>query len=668
MRQMRVEDSLAAARSAKSRGEFGEAERIYRGILAADAGNGEAMHGLAVVLAQAGKWAEAETWWDAAVGREPGRAEWVYHRGLVKLHLGKLAEAREAFGRMVEIEPGFPDGYNCLGVVLKRTGEVATAVQCYRKALELNPTFPEAANNLGVALKELGRNDEAVEAFRRALEARTDYAEAMCNLGDALRLVGRVKEAVAVLRRAAELKPDVAEIWYNLGAALQHDGQKQNAAGAYRKALDLRPAFWEALNNLGNVLHATGDFEGATRAYERALAIRGDAAVLHNNLGRALKEVGRLDEAVAEYRRAVALRGDFTDALTNLGNALVQNGEIDAAIEAYERAVATPGGLGSGDRWSASEQEFNARWNYAMALLLRGEFERGWRMYEVRNRRNGPGLRAEFGERMWSGEELRGTTILLLEEQGLGDTIHFVRYAPMLAARDANVVLRCPAALKTLMEGQTGFDEVVVPGEAIPTFDFYCPLMSLPYHFKTKAESIPANVPYLTSDPDRVRQWARELEGCDGRLRVGLVWAGNPKYVNDRDRSMPFSAIETLADVKGVAWFSLQKGARAADVRNVPSRIAISDLSDRLKDFAETAAVIANLDLVISVDTAVAHLAGALGKPVWTLLPRVPDWRWQLERDDSPWYPTMRLFRQKAWGDWEGLMAEVAKNLGDVTR
>jgi tetratricopeptide (TPR) repeat protein len=663
MDEIEISNAVSAAQSAHASGCFEEAESIYRAILASSPQHAGALHGLALLAAQSGDFQRAGRMLMDALGHEPRQVEWFYQLGLVQLQQRNLSDAAAALQQVVTLEPEFPDAHNTLGVVMKQQGDVQAAIECYRHALTLNPTFPEAANNLGVALKELGRHDEAIEAFSRALAGRPDYPEALSNLADVLRATSRTDQAIQALRRAADLRPDSPEIHYNLGFALQDDGRGDEAIAAYRKALALRPDYAEALNNLGNVLHEQGEFEEAIAAYESAIALRPDVADVHNNLGRALKEVGRLDDAIAAYQCAIELRADLKDAQNNLGNALVAKGDTDAAIRAYERAVESD----AGPLAARPDRELDATWNYALALLLFGDFERGWELYEVRNRKKASMLRPDLANKLWDGTDLAGRRILLLGEQGLGDTIHFFRYASMVARRGGKIILHCQPPLRPLLERQTGIDEVVVEGQPLPDFDVCCPLMSLPHIFKTTSDSIPATVPYILPDPDRVSRWADRLaELTDVRPRVGLVWAGNPGYGNDRNRSIPFSTMAPLANVKGVTFVSLQKGTSSRDSQNAPPGMHLINLTDQLTDFAETAALVANLDLVIAVDTAVTHLAGAIAKPTWTLLPFAPDWRWQLARPDSPWYPTMRLFRQTTRAHWDPVIQKVKELLSEL--
>jgi Flp pilus assembly protein TadD len=541
-------------------------------------------------------------------------------------------------------------------------------------------------NNLGTAIQEQGKLDEAIKYYRDAVAARPNYAEALSNLANALRLKDQPTEAIETLKRAAAIRPDIPEIHYNLGLALQSNRQFDEAAGAYRQALALRPQYPDAFNNLGNVLEETGQFEEAIGIYREVLKLRPDLPEAHNNLATALKQTGQLDEATAEYRQAIMLRPNFVEAHSNLGNALGEAGLLDEAESTFQKALAI------------QPDYHEAAWNLGLLRLLQGDFERGWKAYEARNHlamRLTPSEETKrvFRESLWQGEELHGRRILLLGEQGLGDTLQFIRYATLVASRGGRVLLYCQPRLRKLLTGQIGIEQVVPIGEELPAFDFCCPLMSLPYVFGTREGTIPANVPYLRADPALVDVWRKRVEaanedmetrrrGCahastnllaasprlrvsaSSPLRVGLVWAGNPTYRNDRNRSIPLAALSPLESVPGVRFFSLQKGEASKQAQNPPAGMETIDWTSELNDLSDTAALVQNLDLVISVDTAVAHLAGALAKPVWLLLPLTPDWRWMLGRSDTPWYPTMRLFRQPRRGDWQTPIDQIAAEVG----
>jgi len=390
-----------------------------------------------------------------------------------------------------------------------------------------------------------------------------------------------------------------------------------------------------------------GHPDDAIHLIGRAIGLK-PSAEAHSNLGVALREKGRLDEAIDAHRLALALKPDYADAWRNLGVALNAKGLFDEAMSAFERAV------------EIKPDFADVHFNLGVLRLLRGDFQNGWPEYEWRWKLQSQLTSRPQGPGQWDGSELGGQTILLYGEQGIGDTLQFIRYVPLVVARGGRVIVECPRELASLFEAFAGIERVVVTGEPRPRFDQHCALLSLPRVFSTQIDSIPAEIPYVKADPRLVEQWQRR-SGPKQDVRVGLAWAGRPTHRNDRYRSIAFSELAPLWSQKGIEFYSLQKGPAAQ--QRPPDGTRWVDWTDDLHDFAQTAALIENLDLVITVDTSVAHLAGAMGKPVWVLLPFVPDWRWLLNREDSPWYPTARLFRQNAISDWQGVINSVVGRL-----
>jgi Flp pilus assembly protein TadD len=488
-----------------------------------------------------------------------------------------------------------------------------------------------------------------VAAYEQVLRLWPDHPEVLTNLGVALAVQGRWDEAVASYRKALALKPAFPDAWSNLGRALAALGRAEEAAASFQNAVNLRPGDPEALASLGNALREQGKLDQAEARYQEALRLRPDYAEVRNNLGSVFQEQGKLDEAAASYRDAARIRPAFVEALTNLGTVLREKGRPDEAAASYEEAL----------RLRPDYAE--AHLNLGLTRLLLGDFERGWAGYEWRRRARALPEHPS-GRPRWDGSPLEGKAILLVAEQGLGDTIQFVRYAPMVRERGGVVLLECPPSLRSLLADAPGVDRVVVPGERTPEFAVQAPLPGLPGILGTTWESIPAPVPYLRADPDRVRLWRRELVDPPG-FRVGIVWRGHPKHPGDRRRSIPLECLAPLGELPGVRLVSLQKGPGSEQLDGRDWRRSILDVGRRLDDFADTAAVLANLDLLIACDTAVAHLAGALGVPAWVALPFDPDWRWLLGRDDSPWYPSLRLFRQDRPGEWDDVFGRIMREL-----
>ncbi len=506
-----------------------------------------------------------------------------------------------------------------------------------------------------------------VEAARRhqlgALDAAAVVCEQVLTLDprqpDALHLLGIIAHqrgddarARVLIERAIRRNPRNGSYYNSLGVTLLGLGRCTEAAGAFRRALNVDPSHAEAHNNLGNVMMREGRADKAVVSYRRALAARPGYAVGHNNLGSALRALGRLEEAAAAYREALAQAPGYVGAICNLGRVLQEQARYTEALAHFDRALAI------------DPEHAESHANRGILLLLLGRFAEGWEEYEWRWRVPGfTGKPLDSGTPYWGGSDFAGRTLLVRAEQGLGSAIQFVRYLPIVAARGGQVVLECPRPLLRLFRGlaSSGLVDLVVKGETSPACDVQAPLMSLPRIVGTETATIPATVPYLNTDPMLDEHWRQRLAKWP-RPRVGLVWAGNPHHENDANRSMPAAALTPLVKRHGIALFSLQVGADRQDqawLQHGP----LHDLSAELGDFADTAAALGHLDLLISVDTAAAHLAGALGRPVWLLLPFVPEWRWMLARDDSPWYPTMRLFRQATPGDWAELMMRVVAAL-----
>jgi len=463
--------------------------------------------------------------------------------------------------------------------------------------------------------------------------------------------------------RPSPPRADVDALVRNALAHLEA-GRGDEAERLLYRALALQPESAEIHNNLGNVLRSAGRLDVAIEAYRSAIALAPGLAEAHFNLGLAILRRGDAPGARQCFRAALQARPGLADAHLNLGFLLEEEGDHAGAIAAYRGAIAADPGL------------VEAHVNLGMQLLLRGEYAEGWAEYEWRLRYpeySGADLAKSAGR--WDGAALAGRSILLDAEQGFGDAIQFLRYVPLVAERGGRVLVRCAHELAALAASVPGVAATIPRGGSLPPFDAYCPLPSLPLVFGTSFETIPARVPYLRADPEQAERWKQRLAGDTAQCRIGLVWASQSKHRTAADKSLPLAALAPLAAMAGVRFYGLQKGEAASQAKHPPAGMRIENLSDELRDFSDTAAAVANLDLVISVDTAVAHLAGAMGRPAWTLLKFAPDWRWLLEREDSPWYPTMRLFRQQKPADWSpvidalvGALPRFAAEVGRAAR
>jgi tetratricopeptide (TPR) repeat protein len=592
---------------------------------------------------------EAETLYRDIIAVEPNHFDALHLCGVLMHQRGRPVDALALIVRALRANDRAAPAHSNHGIVLAALERYDEALASYQRALTLKPGYAEAFYNRGNALAALGRNDEALASFEQAVALRGDYRDALINRSQLLHRLGRSSEALPGLARAIALKSDAAVLALrgNINYAM---GSYAAALADYERVIELRPQAAQMHNNRGNALRELGRHHDALESFARALALKPDYAKAFNNRGNALVELNRPAEALADYERALALKQDFADALVNRGNALRYLGRADEALASFNAAIALRPELAE------------AHWNKGLTCLSLGDFDNGWRGYEWRWRRGHTMPPRDFAQPQWRGEDIAGKTILLHAEQGFGDTIQFVRYAPLVAAKGATVILEAPDSLMPLLDGFDGVAATDAHGRALPPFDLHCPLMSLPLAFGTTLATIPENGPYLRVPAERLEKWRSRLAALTGK-RVGLVWSGKPAHKNDRNRCIPLSLLTPLLSVTGVGFVSLQQDYREADRTALANYLQLLRLERELTDFADTAAVVAALDLVIAVDTAVAHLAGTMGKPVWILLSHVLDWRWLLERPDSPWYPSARLYRQPASGDWGSVIARLAQDL-----
>jgi tetratricopeptide (TPR) repeat protein len=596
---------------------------------------------------QEGRAAEAEAAYRAVLAHDPYEPMAPALLGTLLLRDGRASDALPFLKRAIEIRPDDPETHLAYANALLSAEKPADAVAHYRLLLERWPQKAAAWSNLAEALRSQGEHETALAAAERALQLLPALANAHLARGNALLALGQAADAEDSYRAALVADPTLAAAHASLGAALIVLGRFAEAAAAADRALEAQPKLAEARFVLGSALRAQGDREGAIAAFETTVRIdpRHERAWL--NLGNALVEADRFEEADTAYRVAIALKADFAEAHSSLGCLLSRQGRLDEALVEFDRAI------------SIRPDYAEAHWNQGFALLLAGAFARGWEKYEWRKRHDRfantfPALEGPA----WEGEDIAGKRILVYAEQGLGDSLQFVRYAALLAERGAEVILACDPLLIPLLQRARGVSAAVPKSRHLPSYDLWVDQMSLPRIFRTELENITAAGPYLAADPARVAAWKAILP--TGR-KIGVVWAGNPGHSNDMRRSMPVEMLRPLLSLPGTSLVSLQVGAAARDARKLGPEVI--DVSSKLVDFAETAALVANLDLVVAVDTAVAHLAGALGTPTRVLIPHAPDWRWMLAREDTPWYNSMRLLRQPKPGDWESPIAKLMAEL-----
>lgn len=676
---------LQAAVCAHQQGQYAQAQAGYESVLRIEPCNFDALHLLGVIALQTKNFNQSLRLISRALELNPKVAVAHSNLGNVLLELGRRQDAVASYERAIALNPNYADAHYNRGVALLALGDAAGAIVSFDRVIGLLPAHAMAHFNRGVAHQELKRHAEAVADYDRAIALQATYADAHCNRGNALAALERWEEALASYDAALALLPGYAQVHCNRGNVLKQVRRYAEALASYDGALALAPDRVAAHVGRGEVCHALGRLSEALGSFERALSLQADhaAAVFHR--GNVLMELQRHDEAAACFERAATLLPDDAQALISLacayrrlgcwqealsaceralaldpqrvaahynrGNLLLDRLHVDQALTSYERAV------------QLQADHVEAQWNASLCRLLQGDFERGWPAYECRWKRTGVAMSSrERKAPLWLGQEdVCGTTVLLHAEQGLGDTLQFCRYAPLLAQQGARVVLEAPRALIGILGSLNGVHQLVAEGDALPAFDWHCPLLSLPLAFGTRLDTIPATTPYLRAAPDKRRAWRERLREAGGP-RLGLVWAGNATHGNDHHRSI---ALQALLPALRAGWavFSLQKELRPGDQELLSRCEHVVHLGHDLQDFSDTAAVLEHMDLVVCVDTSVAHLGGALGVRTWVLLPYSPDWRWLLNRSDSPWYPSMRLYRQTAPQSWDGVLRQLSDDL-----
>jgi tetratricopeptide (TPR) repeat protein len=599
-------------------GELDQAQQAYQDILKCSPDHFDALHLLGVLRHQQNRSAEALELLEAALRRFPSSADALSNRGIVLKGLERYEEALASCNSALLIKPDHIDALSNRAQVLLRLQRFAEALESADAALALKPSHIPALNNRGYALVKLDRLPEAVETFKRVLSNRPNDLDALYDLGNALQLLGKPQEALA----------------------------------SYAQVLARKPDRIDAVNNSGVVLQKLERFEESLSRFEQALAIAPNFAEAHSNRGNVLLRLGRPEEALDAYDKALAVKSSFVTARNNRATALVALNRHHEAIDEFNLALTAHPGL--------AEVEFNR----SLALIALGDFREGWRGFESRwGQEHWAGKRRNFTQPLWLGEQpIAGKTILLHNEQGYGDAIQFARYAPLVAAQGARVVLEVHPPLKALMSAIARVSDVVATDEPLPAFDIHCPLMSLPLAFATKVATIPASVPYLWPPAERIEKWKNRV-APGGARKIGIVWAGSAVHRNNHNRSIALTQFGRMLSTPDLRFVCLQKDLNEADLEVLHGFGGVELLGDEVADFADTAAIIAMLDLVVSVDTSVAHLAGALGRPVWVLLPFSADYRWMLDREDSPWYPSARLLRQPRVGDWDSVLERVQTEL-----
>lgn len=569
------------------------------------------------------------------------------------LAAGQLDEAIATCQQILQLKPDCAAAFKIAADALVGQGKTDRAIQAYAKAIEFDPNLADAYANIAVLLHSQDKFEAAIPYYRRAVQLKPDRAETYYNLGIGMSRIGRLDQALACYQQVIRLQPNHEVSYYICGTILQQQNNLPAAISYYHQAIVLKPNYAEPYCNLGVLLSRNGNLSQAIACYQKAIAINPKIAEVYVNLGAAYMAQGKVTEAIGSYQEAIAIKPDDAIAYSNLGNAYLEQGKLPEAIASCRQAL------------FVKPDHADAHLNLGLALLLSGDLHSGFAEYEWRLS-CGEVQRSHLpSSQLWDGRDLEGKEILVYSEQGLGDTIQFIRYLSLVESRGGKVHFVCHPSLQRLFSTVAGIHQLL---PEVAHLDLYAPLLSLPYILGTTLDTIPARVPYLSVPTEIKPPIVLEVTQAysllkthqKAYLKVGLVWFSNNPNPNSIRRSCPFPLLLKLFDIPNISFYSLQKDLLAADIDLLAeNQKKITNLSDRLEDFATTAAAIAQLDLVISIDTAVAHLAGAMAHPVWVLLPFAPDWRWMMNREDSPWYPTMRLFRQDDRNDWEGVVNKV---------
>ncbi len=635
---------LKEAFALHAQGKLAEAERAYAELLRRQPDNFQALHLCGVLALQRGQVEQAIALLSRSLALEPRQP--LAHRDLGNAlqQSQRFAEALAAYDRALALKPDQADIYNNRGIALAKLNRTEEALASYERAIALKPDYAQAHNNRGTLLSGLGRTQEALADFDRALAIEPRYAKALDNRGGVLIAMRRPQDALDSYDRAIMLDPRLAGAHDGRGTALAMLQRAAEALESHDRAIALDPSSANAHNNRGAALAALGRAAEALKSHDHAIALDPGSALIHSNRGAALGLLDRMDEGLESLDRAIALDPGLLQAHTNRGNFLNDLGRHEDALASFERAL------------TCDPQSADAHFGKSQALLADGRFAQAWPHYEWRKRRLAENVFHAQGRPEWTGEEDIAGKILFLEaEQGLGDTIQFCRYAPLAADLGARVVLTAQASLAGLLQSLDPRVEILAAPGLPPAFDYHAALLSLPRAFGTTVETVPAATPYLHAPAERSAEMRARIG--DAGLKIGVCWQGSTIAGT---RSFPLQLLENIARLPGVRLFSLQKGAGIEQLDRLPDGMRVETLGENFpEDFTDTAAAMAAMDLIISCDTSVAHLAGALGRPVWVALRHAADWRWLRDRNDSPWYPGMRLFRQNAPGDWTSVFQKM---------
>jgi tetratricopeptide (TPR) repeat protein len=610
----------------------------------------------AVEFYKTGDLAQAEEVCKQILDEHPDNIDVLHFLGILYYQRGIYDTAEEYFRKGLKIDHDNSDLLCNMGNTLKQRGQLDEAMEYYEKAIQTNPTYGDTYNSVGYILHSRGKIDEAIAYYQKAAELEPEFGDAYYNLGTAFQDKNQLDEAIGYYQKAVELEPDLDDAYYNLGIIWQEKKKIDDAIACYQKTLELNPRHANAHNNLGTIYRDQKQNDKALIHFYHALRADPGLAMVHISLGSIYQEQGRLDEAITCYQKALEINPDMDYALNNLGRAFRDKGRIQEAIDCFRKSLR----LNPGNAFT--------HWNIGEALLLTGDFKQGWKEYQwLWKAVDVP--QYNIPQPLWDGSDIQGHSVLLhLEPGSTEDAIQFIRYVPLIVQKGAKVIVECPKELAAVLKGVEGVSQVVVQEDHLPDFDLHAPLLSLPSIFDSGPDSIPVKVPYISVDRAFADKWKERIQPDTVKMKIGITWARNPIDKHDHYQTFALEAFKLLGGIEQVGWYSLQQGWAAEQAKHPPEGMRLFDYTEDIRDLMDMAGLIENLDLVISVDTLAAHLAGAMGKTVWTIIPYAPDWRWMLDREDSPWYPAMRLFRQPETEDWAPVMERIKEELKSLIK
>ncbi|MDP8566890.1 tetratricopeptide repeat protein [Methylophilus aquaticus] len=648
MKDLQQEVQFKQALKLHQVGSLTEARGLYLDLLNAYSNHPRLLNNLAMIEFQLGQFLMGLEYIEKSIDIDPTQFSAYGNRGAALFALNRFEEAFSDYNQAISLNKNYAEAYYNRAIINEKFGNLADALKDYDQAVALKPNYANAYNNRGNLLKELRRYDQAILSYAHALKSNPRHAEAYFNRGVILKELKKYPEAISDFDQAISLKSNYVDAYNNCGNALIELRKFEDALSYFQKAIQLNPDYAYAYNGQGNVLMELKRFDEALLSYEKAIALNTNSSDALNGKSNALQALNRFDDAITGYEEAIALDPASADTYANRGLALQSLEKLDEAIQSFDKAIAL------------NPEIADPYWNKALLKILMGEYEEGWRLYEYRRHRKGQKEAYPVYEQpLWLGQvPLHNKVLYIYPEQGLGDFIQFCRYVPLVEKLGGKVILSVPAPLYSIVKAMGLNAKIVKKDEKIDAFDLHCPIMSLPLAFKTSLENVPNAVPYFYADQAKKRDWEQKCPVTSKTLQVGLVWSGSAAHKKDHDRSIPLEKLQPLFSLP-IAFYSLQKEVKEQDMAGLHGLKQLHQYQDEFVDFSDTAALVDCLDLIITVDTSVAHLAGAMAKKVWILISYLPDYRWMLNRDDSPWYPTATLFRQQNVGDWDRVINEV---------